>query len=521
MNVHSERALTIGLAAELPQLRTGPLTNMKKKSVDRRSFLRRTAAGVAGLGLAASVDAGTATASGRSDKTDAPEATLEHSELGGLGADDHLQYLTDLRGDDRYYRKEEVSTALDTKVDTSQIDQPNGVAGLDSNGKVDPGRIATLTSPKNGDSLRYRDGAIVNVSETYRRLDIEFGVVPDGVTDNTPAIQNALNALRESSGGTLVFPNGITKIMGSTALNLHGSRGAVRMLGSGGDSVVHIAGATPEQLPETVFYIINGPSLRVEGLTFIGTPGANVYDFKKAVFFCNEIDRAVFKDCNFIGLSVRASEATSLNKFCGIIVGRRTNLFVDGCLFGGCATYQCPNVGAWEWFGLTVQDSQFIDFGYFRDQTIIKTGGTINTSWIRAFMPLPANQAFHRNKIHITRSSFDEGCYNAIYLNGAQWVELNNIAINGGVEVAVLLRNITNATIKDSLIGHINTQYGVSAIDCNVVQLDNLLLTGNVKYVLVRGTTRRLISNFSNLPGGAKSETGIINGSGATVDIIT
>jgi polygalacturonase len=44
-------------------------------------------------------------------------------------------------------------------------------------------------------------GAPVNV--------LDFGAIADGVTDNTAAIQAAIDALDSVDGGTLIFPQGI------------------------------------------------------------------------------------------------------------------------------------------------------------------------------------------------------------------------------------------------------------------------------------------------------------------------
>lgn len=470
---------------------------MKSENFNRRNFLRLGATGIVSLGVTK-----TALAQNGKNEDDKLLKTsgltrdiTDHGSLGGLADDDHPQYLNNQRADARY-------------------------AGLNTAGKVNPKQVGNFTAPRNGQSLQLRDGAIINVSETYRRLDTEFGVVADGVTNNAAAIQTALNALRDSNGGTLVFPDGVTKISGSSNINQTGKFGAIRLLGSGGNSAVHIAGGG------RCFEFANTSSVTVEELTFIGTPGNYVFDFTQALFYFSYVEQVTIRNCQFLGLSVNAPYSGppfEINKDYGIVVCNQGDLLIDRCIFGGCATNQCPNVGVTSWNGLTIRDSQFLDYGAYANNTLIsKTGGITNTAWVRALNYNPVTSARQRGKISIERTTFDEAHSNALYLYGAKWLELNNVSINcSPIGVSIFLRDIWRAKIKDSFIGYNNNMdVGVFAYDCSLIEMENLVLDGSVKYINISGATQKLISRYSNLPGGSLAANGVINDSGASVEII-
>ncbi len=489
-------------------------------NINRRKFLSLGATGVATIGASEAVLANNSPDYNRKKNT---SNVNTHGSLDGLEEDDHQQYLNNIRGDIRYYQRQEIDipTALDEKAKNSDKNIPGGYCGLNSDGKVDTLKIGNFTSVNNGQSLQFRDGVIVNVANTYRRLDTEFGVVADGVANNATAIQSAFDSVLENNGGTLVFPNGVTKIQGSSRVDMQGNVGAVKMVGDGGNSVIHIAGGETN----IAFELHNTSNLTVEGLTFIGTHGSGAFDFSQAVFFTSYIEQVTFRDCQFLGLSTAApydepSSGFATNKHSGIVVANEGDLLIERCIFGGNATANCPNVGVTSWNGLTIRDSQFLDYGYYKDQTLTKTGYTTNRYWVRALAPKAVANARIRGKILIENSSFDEGNNNSLYFYGGKFVELNSLSFNGGIAHAIVLVNIARASIKDTFVGWINTQYSLQAYNCGIVQLDNLIHGGNVKYIQLDSGTKKLISRYSSLVGGSLAPNGIINGSNSILEIL-
>ncbi|PLS81782.1 hypothetical protein CYG49_01410, partial [Candidatus Saccharibacteria bacterium] len=70
----------------------------------------------------------------------------DHGALTGLGADHHLHYHNDARGDARYYLKADVDTKINGRIDAAEKAAPNGVASLDANGKVPSSQLPPTTS---------------------------------------------------------------------------------------------------------------------------------------------------------------------------------------------------------------------------------------------------------------------------------------------------------------------------------------------------------------------------------------
>lgn len=361
--------------------------------------------------------------------------------------------------------------------------------------------FADLETPgTDGQKLVFSDDVIIYVSETYRRLDTEFGVVADDSTNNATAIQTALNSVRDAFGGTLVFPNGITKINGNIVTNFNTKRGQVKLMGDGGKSVIHITGGAK------VMEFQNAPQVIVEGLTFVGTPGVGVYDFTQNLLFFNVVEQAIIRDCRFLGLAVNAPEdiTFSLNGTHGIVVAVETTLLVEACHFQGNGTVNCPNIGGYNHHGMTVRDTLCNDFGYQGNVTHSKTPFADNHYWIRAFGGLMTSaHGFPRSKVMVERSHFDEGNVFAIFVEDCQWVELNNVKINTGISSAINLENVRRARFNDVFVMKANNPGVISltATDCDDVELNNLLHYSGVTTIQLLGTTKRATLRGCTAPG--------------------
>jgi hypothetical protein len=368
-----------------------------------------------------------------------------------------------------------------------------------------------------------KSARLASSNENYLRLE-DFGGIADGATDNSAALNAALKALKSTNGGTIVFPNGITKLSGSASVDLLGSQGAVCLTGSGGNSIVHVSTGTGVAIG-----VYNTSKLNVENLTFIGTHqenyNNNLFDCAQSVIDCSYVEQVTVRDCKFIGIAINAPygepwNGYEPNRHHGIVSVSEGDLLIDRCYFGGCATTQCANVNVNSWYGLTIRDSQFIDYGYYDGQTVTKTGHVTNTAWVRAINPKPVTHARTRGKIRIERTSFDEGCNYGLFVHGAQWVEIDNLAMNNGIGPGIAVFNVAHTRIKDSFIGYINHNIGLYAYNSRIIELDSLILGANVKYIYLEAGVSKLISRYSTLPGGALYPNGIINRASAALEII-
>lgn len=123
----------------------------------------------------------------------------------------------------------------------------------------------------------------------------DYGAVGDGVTDDTPAVTTALEAVRDAGGGTLVFPPGTylmvdwARVYSDTVISGHGAT-LVKSVGTGSTMCFGvISGGLPG-------YGAGGQRIRIEGFTFKG-------DFSKGrqigVLGANHGDDIVISDCMF------------------------------------------------------------------------------------------------------------------------------------------------------------------------------------------------------------------------------
>lgn len=73
------------------------------------------------------------------------DGVTEHSQLTGLAADDHAQYLTTSRGDDRYYTQSQTNTLLATTLPSltgaNGILVSSGVVSIDTNNSLGVGTM--------------------------------------------------------------------------------------------------------------------------------------------------------------------------------------------------------------------------------------------------------------------------------------------------------------------------------------------------------------------------------------------
>ena len=185
-----------------------------------------------------------------------------------------------------------------------------------------------------------------------------FGAKGDGTTDDTVAIQDAIDSIK-TNGGTVIFPTGTYVIDSGNSIGVDvNGFNDVALLGEKG-SVILNPDAAVEGRP---FVMRNGDGLLVEGLTFEcletgarTTNGIDVQNVDNATVRNN-----VFRGQTFFGLLVAEDTIAPLNGTCD-------NLVVEGNLFE-----DVDEIGA-EIFPKLLSTTQII-----RNNTFVRCGTVAN-----------------------------------------------------------------------------------------------------------------------------------------------
>jgi hypothetical protein len=275
---------------------------------------------------------------------------------------------------------------------------------------------ATRSTPSTGDRPP------TTASENTFNLS-DFGAIGDGVTDAGPALQNALDVIGETGGGTLLVPAGRYVIITPVQKDFTGLASDVSILGvesftpvppptaigaelsAGLNLVSEFAPATGEQ----------GISLNVSGLqtflikdiTFIGTPGVNTDAL--ITLELNNIREATIRHCEFYGLA-------SIVEGGAIVQAARSNLKIEQTVFLGSTSNSGVNtsvVQSVNWKGLTIADSIFIDYGQ-RPELYGKLSLASPFSWAGVGNAAAPETDSPRREVVIRNVFTDEGALNGL-----------------------------------------------------------------------------------------------------------
>jgi len=245
----------------------------------------------------------------------------------------------------------------------------------------------------------------------------DFGATGDGVTDDAPAFQKALDALATAGGGTLFVPEGKYVIATPVNKNFTGLGASITIAGvesltmpapptAGGDQLCLGLDLPTEIYPRTgiknVAITLSGlKNLVIKDIAFVGTAG--VITDAAITLFLIDIDKAQLKHNEFYGLATLADGGA-------IVEAVRSDLEISLSKFlGSTATSggYLPLVQNLEWRGITVTDTTFLDYG--TRELFAKTGIAAPISRINIGNAAPPTNLSPRREVVLRNVFMDEG----------------------------------------------------------------------------------------------------------------
>jgi len=254
----------------------------------------------------------------------------------------------------------------------------------------------------------------------------DFGADPTGRADSSDALQTALWTLYDAHGGTLVVPEGTFRLDKPVVIDFQGQTvaSAVVIRGEGSSSIfrVNVGDGC------TAVKIQNAGSVLLENLTFVGGTTKTDAHIAIALEYCAQ---ARIRRCDFYG--VASYETTG-----GAVVhASHTNLAIEAASFRGCTGSSGlgnPVVRVNDWIGLSITETDFIDFGTLNGVYYSKTPLSSAYAWVLVQDPTPIG-VLGQNEVVLRRVQFDEGSYYGIAIQPTKGrvahVTLSGLRVNG------------------------------------------------------------------------------------------
>ena len=348
----------------------------------------------------------------------------------------------------------------------------------------------------------------------------DFGAVGDGVADDGPAFQSALDALAAAGGGTLYVPQGKYSIATPVTKDFTGLASSISILGV--ESLTPVAPPSapgselskgldllsevyPRTGDEQVAIFIRGLSnLVVKDIAFVGT--STVVTDAATTLLLADIKKAQIKHSEFYGLATLTGG--------GIVMAVRSDLEIAQCKFlGSTATsgFYIPVVQNIEWYGITVTDTTFLDYGQ-RPELFSKTGYAAPISWINIGNAAQTTNLSPRREVVLRNVFLDEGAFwglsslpyrytppsaaiDLIYVTNLE-MNVSNLGVFGHQ-----LYNADRVFIEKSRYGwsH-NAAAAIALNNIGAAILDKLTLQASADHIFADGNTRELtIINSTNV----------------------
>ncbi len=315
-----------------------------------------------------------------------------------------------------------------------------------------------------------------------KTVDIsDFGAIPEDNKDDSAALQTAFKAI-ESTGGTIEITGGGKYLIEQpvrfipTALNVN------LILKFDGGTHFEVQLGNPY---ESAFEAGNLNSFVIENGIFIGRNGTQTN--AGWVITQNFVQQSRIVNSQFFNLSLTG----------GVINTARTNALIESSQFDGNTA---PNIILVETYrGLTIRNSQFLDYALFRGVYLSKTPSGVG-AWIRAENMLPLNAVGGR-RIAIEDCQFDEGATTSISIKNADFVSIKGTTVNmnGSITaIGFLFDNIKSGQVEQSSLGYTNLMSpGIKAVNKSSIEVNGLSLGQGVEHAEVDRTSKIEVKNSS------------------------
>ena len=353
-----------------------------------------------------------------------------------------------------------------------------------------PGLTVGLAKTSPAGSLRVYPARNDSLSSSENVFNLnDFGAVGDGAADDGPALQDALDAMAESGGGTLFVPAGRYAIITPVHKDFTGLASDISILGvesltpvppanSNGQTLGRGLDLLSEFAPRTG---VSGISIDITGLqtflikdiTFIGTPGVNTDAL--ITLQLNEVREATIRHCEFYGLS-------SLIEGGAIVQSVRSGLNLEQSVFLGCtgnSGVKVPVLQNLEWKSIAIADAIFLDYGV-RAELYGKLDLASPFSWINIGNAAALASDSPRREVVIRNVFLDEGALNG--LSSLPQLYLPTSAPIDLLYISGLYMNVSNLNASGNYLYGLervlieNSHYGWSH---NADSAINLLHVGN------------------------------------------
>lgn len=346
----------------------------------------------------------------------------------------------------------------------------------------------------------------------------EFNPVGNGVADDGPAFQQALDALHQAGGGKLLIPAGSYRISTPVAKDFSAVPGAkVTFQGVPSSKMPAPVTASGNELAEglalasdiipatgvdkTAFTIRNLDTFLIEHVGFSGSPLSETDAFITLYFI--DIGKATIRHCEFYGVSTFGFQADSGGG--NIVRAVRSELSIELSSFlgstGNSGVYAAlvENI---EWKKFSISNSIFLDYG-LRD-FFSKTGLGAPLSWINlgnAAEPTPDSP---RREVIVRDVFLDEGGWVGISALPYRYTPFNTLP--DLIYISGLKMNVSNLATTGHLLYYgrnlliENSHYGwshnaTSALDINRFEnviLDKLTCIAHANRIVADDQTHRL-----------------------------
>ena len=347
----------------------------------------------------------------------------------------------------------------------------------------------------------------------------DFGAVGDGVADDGPAFQSALDALAAAGGGTLFIPEGKYAIVTPVAKDFTGLASSITIMGVESLTPVPPPSATGEELsagldlhtevyPRTddkvAIHIKGLNNLVVKDIAFVGT--ATVGTDAQITLLFTEIGKAKVQHSEFYALATLLGGGA-------IVEAIRSDLEVTQCKFlgstGNSGEY-VPVIQNLEWYGITVTDTIFLDYG--QRELFSKTGLAAPISWINIGNAAQDTNVSPRREVVLRKIFLDEGGYWGLsglpsrYLPPSAPIDLLYIS---GLEMNVsnfgqyghLLYDVDRVMVERSRYGWSHLAAAAMALNnVGTAILDQVKLEASADHIFADANTRELsVINSTNV----------------------